>query len=40
MKKSGKPGFVTTNKERFKNIILFTIKDKKGDIGVIYHNNH
>jgi len=28
--------FVTTGKERFKNIIQFTIKDKKGDIAVVH----
>lgn len=33
---SKKLEFVTTGKERFKNIIRFTIKDKKGDIAVVY----
>ena len=33
---SKKIEFVTTGKERFKNIIQFTIKDKKGDIAVVY----
>ena len=33
---SKKIEFVTTSKERFKNIIQFTIKDKKGDIAVVY----
>ena len=33
---SKKLEFVTTGKERFKNIIPFTIKDKKGDIAVVY----
>jgi hypothetical protein len=28
--------FVTTGKERFKNIIQFEIRDKKGDIAVVY----
>ena len=33
---SKKLEFVITGKERFKNIISFTIKDKKGDIAVVY----
>jgi isoleucyl-tRNA synthetase len=33
---SKKLEFVTTGKERFKNIIGFTIRDKKGDIAVVY----
>ena len=33
---SKKLEFVTTGKERFKNIIGFTIKDKKGDIAVVH----
>ncbi|MEK6828762.1 MAG: isoleucine--tRNA ligase, partial [Nanoarchaeota archaeon] len=33
---SKKIEFVTTGKERFKNIIPFEIRDKKGDIGVVY----
>lgn len=33
---SKKLEIVTTGKERFKNIIGFTIKDKKGDIAVVY----
>ncbi len=32
---SKKIDFVTTDKERFKNIIHFTIKDRKGDIAVV-----
>ncbi len=33
---SKKLEFVTTGKERFKNIIQFTIKDKKGEIAIAY----
>ena len=33
---SKKLEFVATDKERFKNIIQFTIKDKKGEIAIVY----